>query len=197
MAITAPAVGATGVAVLNTSGDYADVTVTGGTVQGILSTPPVVPVVATPAVPATGVNATNPNAFPIAVTIALNGATISAVNVNGVATGFTGACTVVVPAGGTVNIAYTVATPTWVWTALYQGVAGNPVGSPSTIAVPPGGSVSLIYSAAPTWAWTNPPNWDDILSAYPNTSQNNPLAWPWYPAHGEAGQTGLGFGVSN
>ena len=197
MALTAPAVPATTVAQLNTTGDLIDVTVSGGTVQGILSTPPVVPVVATPAVPATTVTAPNNNAFPVAVTIAANGATISAVTVNGSATGFTGACTVVVPAGGTVSISYTVATPTWVWTALFAGAAGNPVTNPTTVPCPPGGSVSLIYSAAPTWAWTNPPDWDEILYAAENTSQNNELAWPWYATHGEAGVTGLGEGVSN
>ena len=69
---------------------------------------------AAPAVPATTVNAVNTSTTIIAVTISANGATISAVNVNSVQVGTT-AGTYLVPAAGTINIAYTVATPTWTW----------------------------------------------------------------------------------
>lgn len=75
-----------------------------------------VPITA-PAVPATGVAAQNPYSFPIQVVIAPNGATITAVTVNGVQVG-TAAGTYGVPAFGSISIAYTVATPTWVWSPL-------------------------------------------------------------------------------
>jgi hypothetical protein len=194
VAITAPAVAATGVSVPNTTGETINVNVTGGTVQGILSTPNPAPAVTTPAVPATTVAATNNNAFPVAVTV--TGGTVTVIAVNG-STVFTATGnTVVVPAGGTVALTYSVA-PTWVWSPLYAGAAGAPLSSPLSIPVMPTGAVSLIYTVAPTWTWTNPPVFDEVGYAGENTSQNNPLAWPWEPAHSEAGQTGLGAGVSN
>jgi hypothetical protein len=72
------------------------------------------PVPAQPAVPATGVAQQNINQFPVKVVIAANGATITAVVVNGVTVG-TGAGTYTVPANGAISISYTVATPTWIW----------------------------------------------------------------------------------
>jgi hypothetical protein len=68
-----------------------------------------------PAVPATGVAVQNTNQFPVQVVISPNGATITNVTVNGLTVGTT-AGTYTVPANGTISIAYTVATPTWVWT---------------------------------------------------------------------------------
>lgn len=199
MAVTTPSVALTTVSVPNQTGDQVDVTVTGGTVQAILSTPPVVPAISTPAVPATTVTAPNTNAFPVAVTIAANGATISAITVNGSATGFTAACTVVVPAGGTISISYTVATPTWVWSALYAGapVSSSIVASPTTIPVQPGGAITLLYTSAPTWAWTNPPDFALESYAAENLVDNNEMVWPWQAQHEEAGEPGLGTGVSN
>lgn len=73
--------------------------------------------VTTPATPATGVAVQNPYAVPVRVVIGANGATITNVSVNGTTVG-TAAGTYTVPAGGTISIAYTVATPTMVWTAL-------------------------------------------------------------------------------
>lgn len=78
---------------------------------------------ATPAVPATGVAAQNTSAYPVSVVIAANGATITNVSVNGVTVG-TAAGTYVVPAYGSISIAYTVAIPTWTWTQLGTGPAG-------------------------------------------------------------------------
>lgn len=78
---------------------------------------------ATPAVPATGVAAQNTSAYPVSVVIAANGATITAVSVNGVTVG-TAAGTYVVPAYGSISIAYTVAIPTWTWTQLGTGPLG-------------------------------------------------------------------------
>jgi hypothetical protein len=65
-----------------------------------------------PAVPATGIAQSNYYPFPVAVTV--SGGTVTAINVNGSATGLTSG-TVWVPSGGSISIAYTVA-PTWVWT---------------------------------------------------------------------------------
>jgi hypothetical protein len=70
--------------------------------------------VTTPAVPATGVAQQNPNPFPVQVVITPNGATITNVSVNGITVG-TAAGTYTVPAFGSISIAYTVATPIWVW----------------------------------------------------------------------------------
>lgn len=64
-----------------------------------------------PAVPASTVNATNSNAYPVSVVV--TGGTLTAVVVNGVTVGTT-AGTYTVPVGGTISITYTVA-PTWAW----------------------------------------------------------------------------------
>jgi len=71
-----------------------------------------------PSVPATGVAQQNPNSYPVQVVISANGATITNVSVNGITAG-TAAGTYVVPAYGAISIAYSVATPTWVWS--YDG----------------------------------------------------------------------------
>jgi hypothetical protein len=78
--------------------------------------------VTAPAVPATTVPAQNTSPFPVQVVIAANGATITAVTVNGVTVGVA-AGTYVVPAFGSIAISYTVATPTWAWTG-YSGPTG-------------------------------------------------------------------------
>lgn len=72
------------------------------------------PAISQPAVPASGVAQQNLNNAPVTVVISPNGATITNVTVNGVTVG-TGAGTYIVPPAGTISIAYTVATPTWVW----------------------------------------------------------------------------------
>lgn len=72
------------------------------------------PVPVQPAVPATGVAQQNVNQYPVQVVIGANGATITAVVVNGVTVG-TAAGTYTVPANGAISISYTVATPTWAW----------------------------------------------------------------------------------
>jgi hypothetical protein len=70
-----------------------------------------------PAVPATTVAYTNAYGVDAQVFVAPNGATISSIKVDGVTTGVL-AGLVLVPAGSTVTLAYTVATPTWVWYGL-------------------------------------------------------------------------------
>lgn len=64
-----------------------------------------------PAVPASGVTITS--AFPFSVAVYPNGGTVTAVSINGVATGgVRGALTI--PPNGTITLTYTVA-PTWTW----------------------------------------------------------------------------------
>jgi hypothetical protein len=81
---------------------------------------------AAPAFPAATVAVTNPYATPVAAAITANGATITNVSVNAVTAG-TAAGTYVIPAGGTISCAYTVATPTWTWAlpAISAGVAAG------------------------------------------------------------------------
>jgi hypothetical protein len=70
-----------------------------------------------PAVPATTVPAQNTNSVPVRVVIAANGATITAVVVNGLTVG-TAAGTYMVPAYGFISITYTVASPLWTWSIM-------------------------------------------------------------------------------
>jgi hypothetical protein len=82
------------------------------------------PVPATPSTPATGVAVQNVNNYPVQVVIGANGGTITNVSVNGITVG-TAAGTYVVPAYGSISIAYTVATPTMAWTNA-NGVGALP-----------------------------------------------------------------------
>jgi len=69
-----------------------------------------------PAMPASGVNATNTNpGIPVTVVISAAGATITNVLVNGVSAGTT-AGTYTVPISGTISVTYTGGPPTWAWT---------------------------------------------------------------------------------
>src|SRR6266700_3999828 len=112
MTLVTPAVPATTVVQPNATGQWVDVTVTGGTVTGILVNPPVVPPVTTPAIPASTVPAVNSNPFPVSVLITAG--TVTVVSVSGV-TQFTGTnVTAVVPPGGSISLTYSVA-PTWAW----------------------------------------------------------------------------------
>lgn len=194
MAVVQPAVPATAVPVVNNTGDLVGVTVTGGTVQGLLSTPPVGPTIAQPAVPASTGTVTNNNNFPVAVTV--SGGTVTVIAVNGTTIYTATGNTVIVPIGGTIGLTYSVA-PTWVWTPLYAGQSGNPLSSPQVIGVLPGGSVTMLFTVAPTWAWINPPDYSFEGYAFENTVDNNELTLPWAQPHPEAGEPGLGTGVSN
>lgn len=114
-------------------------------------TPPGGPAVpAQPAVPATGVAVQNPNTYPVTVVISANGATITNVTVNGLTVG-TAAGTYTVPAAGTISIAYTVATPTWVWSnalgaATPAVTAGWDGAATPTLTVTTGGVAVAAYS---------------------------------------------------
>lgn len=101
------------------------------------------PTIAAPAVPATGVTATSTYATPVAVVIGANGATITNVTVNG-ATAGTAAGTYIVPAGGSISIAYTVATPTWTW-ALPAISASVAAGGTSLTFAPTGTNTAFTF----------------------------------------------------
>jgi|ERR1700683_1378852 len=101
------------------------------------------PTVSSPSVPATGVAAENPNAFPVNVVINANGATISAVTVNGVIVG-TSAGTYVVPADGSIAVSYTVATPTWVWSYAGSGTAFSVYSGSNNQVAPIGNAISQV-----------------------------------------------------
>jgi hypothetical protein len=73
-----------------------------------------------PSVPASTVNATNTNAYAVAVTI--SGGTLTFVFVGGVQVG-TAAGVYMVPAGGTISVTYSVA-PTWTWVAAGVDIGG-------------------------------------------------------------------------
>jgi hypothetical protein len=96
---------------------------------------------AAPAFPATTVAVANPYATPIAAAIAANGATITNVSVSGTTAG-TGAGTYIVPVGGTISAAYTVATPTWTW-ALPAISAGVSAGGTALTFAPTGTNVAF------------------------------------------------------
>jgi hypothetical protein len=197
MAVTTPAVPATTVSQANQTGQNVDVAVTGGTITGILVNWPaaITPAVTTPAVPASTTPVTNTNAFPVAVTLA--GGTITHQTVNG-SDQFTNqaGATLIVPAGGTVAVTYSVA-PTWTWAAAVAGFAGTSIASPSSVPLPPGCSVVLTYSVAPTWAWADPENeaWEGYASN--NATAINQEGQLPFAAHSEGGETGLGEAVSN
>jgi hypothetical protein len=197
MAITSPAVAASGTAVVNTTGQWAAVAVTGGTITGILVLPLPAQSLTTPAVPASTVTATNSTQFPVAVTMAGGTMTHQAVNAVDQFTNQAGAI-LVVPAGGTIAITYSVA-PTWSWQQILAGFAGTAIASPSSVPVPPNSSITLVYSVAPTWAWTNPAYLDGApayASMNSQASYSEVTALPW-PAHNEGGVTNFALGVSN
>lgn len=97
--------------------------------------------VATPAMPATGVGQANYFPYPVAVTI--TGGTVTAIEVNGNATGLT-AGTVWVPAGGYIAITYSAA-PAWSWANAIALEPLEPQYFPKGgILVQPGDGISLV-----------------------------------------------------
>lgn len=201
MAVSTPTFPATATAVPNQTGQYVSATFTGGTTQTVVSSPPVLPVLpSTPAIPASTVAATNANAFPVLV--AITGGTTTVIAVNGTTVATTTPANVVVPAGGTIAITYSVVPTGWTWTPVFSGVSGNPLAAPFSVPVPPGGSVTAYFTAAATWAWSD---WEETgftpFYAAENvgaeaTGYNPTTAMPLNP-HAEGGESGLGTGVSN
>lgn len=89
--------------------------------SGINTTPPAV---TTPAVPLTSVAVANTTTVDVIVYIVSGGAAVSAITVNGTATGLnlgtaTSSCaTVYLPAGQTISWTGAGAAPTWTWVAV-------------------------------------------------------------------------------
>jgi len=195
-----PAIAASLAAVGNPYGQACNVTVTGGTVTGILSYPPAsaTPYVLNPALPASTVVTYNSNPFPVAVSI--TGGSVTVVSVNGSATGLAASPTVaVVPPGGTIALTYT-GSPSWSWAALVAGFCGTSIPSPASLAVVPGGSIVLVYSVGPAWSWTNPINMQEPADFAAMNTTALPDEWhnlPYGAGHIAAGQAGLGVAVSN
>jgi hypothetical protein len=199
MAVSTPTLPATGVAVANTTGQDISATVTGGTVQTVVSTPPNASAVTTPSVPASTTPVTNTTGAPVLVSV--TGGTVTVVAVNGTTVATATGANVVVPANGTIAITYSVA-PTWTWAAAFAGASGNPLSSPSQLQIPPGGSAQVFYTVAPTWTWND---YEEIQEEPGYSQENtgaegpgyNPItAMPLTP-HTAAGQSGLGAGVTN
>lgn len=87
-------------------------------------------------------------------------------------------------AGGTV----TVITVNGVVTGLTSG----------TVYVPPGGTIAITYSVAPVWAWVNPEEVGYTPGyAGSQTGLTDEQIAMQNPIHPEAGQAGLGEGVTN
>lgn len=199
MAVSSPAIAATGTSVANQTGQDISATITGGTVQTVLSTQPNPPSVTTPAVPATTVAATNSNSVPVLV--AITGGTVTVVSVNGSTVATATGANVVVPAGGTIALTYSVL-PTWAWSPVFAGASGNPLSSPQQLQIPPGGSATLYYSAAPTWAWND---YEEVQEepgySQPNLQAEgagyNPLTAMPLTSHTASGTAGFGVGVTN
>lgn len=189
-----PAVPASTVTYLNNTGQTAYVTVIGGTVTNIsvngstvsggsnyMATVPAGQTIAitysvaptwywstfTPAVPASGTAIANPTGQDI--TVILASGTTTHITVNGTDRATT---------------------------------------TPAFVMLPNGESISLTYSVAPVWAWMDYldlPNNDSLGTAYGSGNTIPPSGVAGYDAlnslpyavHAEAGEPGLGFGVSN
>jgi hypothetical protein len=194
MSVTTPAVPATTVAQLNTTGQNVNVAVTGGTVTGILVLPNPAQTLVAPAVPLTTVQQANNTGLPVAVTV--TGGTVTVIAVGGVTSGLT-AGTVLIPAGGNIAITYSVV-PTWTWQQAIAGFHGTSIPTPSSVPLPPAAQITLVYSAAPTWAWTSAQG--SSYTPYApgeNLVQGSQLLQLPYAIHAEGGITGLAAGVSN
>lgn len=135
-------------------------------IQGAANTP-----VTTPAI-ATATTFDNGNGIPVAVTVA--GGTVTAITVNGTATGLTSG-TVIVSYPGTVALTYT-GSPTWTWSAAVLPQSGS---SSMTAAVsataPAGGQAGTI----PEFTWfAGQPLWLDTAGQlYAAIGSGNLRAW--------------------
>lgn len=84
-------------------------------------------------------------------------------------------------------------------TITFVFVNGAQVGTAAgSYNLPAGGNISITYSAAPTWAWSNP----NEMSGQPaqgaeNTGPGNELTDEGAPAHAVGGETGLGIAEDN
>ena len=90
--------------------------------SGISTTPPAV---TTPAIPATTIAVANTTTVDVIVYLVGGGATVTAITVNGTATGLqlsatasTSTATIYLPAGQTIALTYASTAPTWTWVAV-------------------------------------------------------------------------------
>lgn len=187
--IQQPALPASTVAVTNTTGGTAYVTITGGTVTHIA-------VNGSDVATATNYTATVPAGATIAVTYSSAPAW------------YWSAITPAVPASGTAAANTTGQDVTVILaagTVTHVAVNGTDraTSSPANVMLPPGQSITLTYSAAPVWAWITYPDLaglDSLGVAYaqPNTNASySPLAALPYAVHAEGGLSGFAAGVSN
>lgn len=103
--------------------------------------------------------------------------------------------------GQFVDVAITGGTMTNVSIVDQSGVSHTVGTGAGNYLLPPGYSISMTYSVAPTWAWTDPAYSSEILQFGGYSSENlvlvNEISQLPFPAHSEAGQSGLGEAVSN
>jgi hypothetical protein len=95
--------------------------------------------------------------------------------------------------GQDVDVAITGGTITFVFVNGVQ--VGTAAGNYN---LPQGGSISITYSAAPTWAWTDPLNvTGQPFTATENLGPIDQVHDESLPPHAVGGAAGLGDGVSN
>lgn len=184
-----PAVPASTTAYTNSTGQSAQVTVTGGTVTSIT-------VNGTQVATATNYTATVPAGETIAITYSAAPAWYwspftPAVPASGTAAvNTTGQNLTVILASGTV-------------TAVTVNGTTVAASSPANVMLPAGESITLTYSAAPVWAWMNFPDLSGTAStgtayAGSNTATGySPVNDLPYAVHTAAGESGLAVAVSN
>ena len=192
--ISQPALPASTVTAANTSGQTAQVTVTGGTVTSINVNGAQVATSSpfTASVPAGGTIAVTYSVAPAwfwsTMTPAMPASTVAVAN-------NTGQDITVILSGGTV-------------THVTVNGTDRATASPANVMLPAGGSISLTYSAAPVWAWMNYPDLiglDSLGTAYAQENVVAPTGVSGYSAlnalpyatHAEAGMPGLAVGVAN
>lgn len=117
MTVTAPAVAASGVAVANPTGQWVNVTVTGGTVSGIYASNPAIAAVTTPSVPASPATIANPNSFYVLATV--TSGTVTVISVGGTTIYTATGNSVIVPPGVNLGLTYSVL-PTLAFTPLWS-----------------------------------------------------------------------------
>lgn len=190
-----PAVPATTVAYVNTTGQSAQVTVTGGTVTHIA-------VNGSDVATATDYTATVPAGETITLTY------------SAAPSWYWSTMTPAVPSSGTAQANdtgqdITVVIASGTVTHVTVNGTDRATSSPANVMVPAGESVTLTYSAAPVWAWLNFPDLagspDSLGTAYAqeNTvgatgvSGYSPLNDLPHAVHAAGGETGYGAAVSN
>jgi hypothetical protein len=119
----------------------------------LVSVPTIQTLITAPAVPATGVAQYNNTGQPVTVTV--SGGTVTAITVNGTATGLTSGV-ILVPANGTIAITYSVL-PTWTWATSSPGtIVVNSKLDPLQGASPQGATYGIAGQQFLTWESQQP-----------------------------------------